>query len=77
MSHETVYKNFIKIFPMYSSRVSKWFQNGRNSIRIRLLDTPYDFVFTYKRDDLWRFETVKSHISEIHKNLELRKEVAR
>lgn len=36
MSHNDVYKWFELYFPLYAGeKVSAWFQNGKNSIRVR------------------------------------------
>ena len=47
MSHSEVYKWFELYFPQYAGdKVESWFQNGKNSIRIRQKNHQ-EFIFTY------------------------------
>lgn len=62
MAHGDVYKCFELYFPQYAGEnVELWFQNGKNSIRVRTTDKR-EFIFTCNGKDDWRFETVKSFI---------------
>lgn len=46
MSHSKVYKWFELYFPQYAGdKVETWFQNGKNSIRIRQKNHQ-EFIFT-------------------------------
>ena len=58
MSHNDIYSIFTKVFPMFADKVSTYFPNGKNSIRVRLNDAEQDFVFTFVNGREWRFETV-------------------
>ena len=47
MSHSKVYKWFELYFPQYAGdKVETWFQNGKNSIRIRQKNHQ-EFIFTF------------------------------
>ena len=57
MSHSEVYKWFELYFPQYAGdKVESWFQNGKNSIRIRQKNHQ-EFIFTFNNERNWRFET--------------------
>ncbi len=65
MTHKSVYQWFELYFPLYAGdKVDVWFQNGKNSIRIRQKNHQ-EFIFTFNDKDDWRFETVKSFINEL------------
>lgn len=65
MTHKSVYQWFELYFPQYAgNKVEVWFQNGKNSIRIRQKNHQ-EFIFTFNDKDDWRFETVKSFINEL------------
>lgn len=60
MVHRDVYKWFENIFPNVAGcRVTAWFPNGRNSIRLRCIDEP-ELIFTIVDDMTWCLETIKS-----------------
>lgn len=55
MSHSEVYKWFELYFPQYAGdKVESWFQNGKNSIRIRQKNHQ-EFIFTFNNEGNWRF----------------------
>lgn len=62
MAHIEIYKTFKDLFPFCVERVTEWFPNGRNCIRLRLDETNGDYVFTYNDKREWRFETVENFI---------------
>ena len=62
MTHLAIYEQFKKIFPMYVKSKNEWFPNGKNAIRISLGDG-MDFVFTFKNNRNFNFETIDSFIS--------------
>lgn len=50
MSHSKVYKWFELYFPQYAGdKVETWFQNGKNSIRIRQKNHQ-EFIFTFNNE---------------------------
>ena len=50
MSHSEVYKWFELYFPQYAGdNVETWFQNGKNSIRIRQKNHQ-EFIFTFNNE---------------------------
>ena len=54
MSHSEVYKWFELYFPQYAGdKVETWFQNGKNSIRIRQKNHQ-EFIFTFNNEGNWR-----------------------
>lgn len=60
MNHGEIYKYFELYFPDFSGdKVDVWFQNGKNSIRVRQKNRQ-EFIFTYNGKDNWKFETVES-----------------
>ena len=61
MQHELVLYEFKKCLPHYVNEIIAWFPNGKNSIRVRYKDGR-DFIFTFERDEDWRYETVNSFI---------------
>lgn len=69
MTHRQVYDQFRLIFPNQVTEETIWFQNGRNSIRLRGLVGLYpvktDFVFTIFAKDSWRLETIDSFIKHL------------
>lgn len=65
MSHDNIFEIFKLLFPTFA--IHDWFQNGRNSIRIRQVVDYRDFVFTYNNESDWRFETVDSFIKNLRK----------
>lgn len=60
MMHKDIYKWFKLYFSMYAREedISKWFPEGKNSIRIRQINGQ-EFIFTYKSKNDWCFETIK------------------
>lgn len=60
MTHGDIFKYFELYFPDYAKdKVDVWFQNGKNSIRIRQKNRQ-EFIFTYNGKDNWKFETIDS-----------------
>lgn len=56
MSHNEVYKWFELYFPIYAgNKVVTWFQNGKNSIRIRQTNGQ-EFTFTFNNQKDWKLE---------------------
>ena len=65
MVHTRIYEQYKATLPMYEKLTTEWFQNGKNSIRVRLSTNSPDFIFTYNKADDWCFETVKSYIGHM------------
>jgi len=62
MTHNDVFKHFELYFPLYGGdRIDTWFQNGKNSIRVRQTNGQ-EFIFTFNGHKDWKFETVDSFI---------------
>ena len=62
MSHSEVYKWFELYFPQYAGdKVETWFQNGKNSIRIRQKNHQ-EFIFTFNNEGNWRFIFYFMHV---------------
>lgn len=62
MAHREIYELFKMLFPMYEYNVTEWFPNGKGSIRVRL-EKNMDFIFSYKNNKDWKFETVNSFLA--------------
>lgn len=67
MPHKDVFVIFKKLFPPYAEKVTEWFPNGRNSVRVRIKETHQDFVFTYQSNKEWRFETAENFVNSLNK----------
>lgn len=58
MVHASVREYYDAIFGDQLGKVYEWFQNGKNSIRVRTIGASVDYIFTMSpngRD--WRLET--------------------
>lgn len=64
MLHNDVYLCFKVHLPQLSKNVVDWFQNGRNSIRVRM-DYMQDYIFTYCSEHDWCLETIDSYIKKM------------
>lgn len=64
MSHSEIFKKFNNIFSGIVPEVNEWFANGKDSIRVRIKNGS-DFIFTYKSDTEWKYETLDSYIHNI------------
>lgn len=69
MTHSKVYREFKLRFPLISEHVVEWFPNGKQSVRVRLIenDPTSDYVFSFVGNHDWCFETVDSYIKKIKK----------
>lgn len=65
MTHDRIYKIFEEMLPSYRVRATQWFQNGKNSIRVRIEGC--DYIFTYNNPSDWKFETVESFLRGMKK----------
>lgn len=64
MQHLDVYEWFKRYFPQYSEHVETWFQNGKNSVRVRQ-ENKQEFIFTYNGEKDWCFETADSYVKRM------------
>lgn len=64
MSHKVVYEKFKELFNIEECDVDTWFQNGKNSIRVRNVNKVV-FVFSYEDDRDWCLETEASYINKM------------
>lgn len=67
MLHDDVFKQFKKLLPKESKRTIIWFPNGKNSVRIRMVDKFDDFIFTYHNERDWDFEPIDLFIERLKK----------
>jgi hypothetical protein len=67
MAHVDIYKIFKTLFPLYMEKVTEYFPNGKNSIRVRIGELHQDFIFTFINPKEWKFETVDSFINNTFK----------
>lgn len=72
MLQKDIFEKFKILFPMYSQAVTTWFPNGKGSIRVRLGEVNGDFVFTFRNNNEWKFETVNSFINNTLKSKEIK-----
>ncbi len=62
MTHKEVFKWFELYFPIYAGdKIDTWFQNGKNSIRVRQTNGQ-EFIFTFNNHKDWKFETLGSFV---------------
>lgn len=59
MTHKKVHENFVRIFPGVAGRTFQWFQNGKDSIRLRIAFQD-DMIFSYTNPKDWRLESVET-----------------
>ena len=69
MFHPEIYKQFQKLFQNLAKGSTEYFQNGKNSIRIRSIGKP-DIIFTFEKDTMWKLETVDSFLDFKRKELD-------
>ena len=68
MTHKDLLKIFEQLLPNYSGiKISAWFPNGRNSIRIRH-NNKREYVFTYNGPNDWIFKTLDSFLKKMGGN---------
>lgn len=67
MLHDDVFKQYKKHFPREFKETSTWFPNGRNSVRVRLVSRPDDYIFTYHNAREFVFEPVEIFIKRLKK----------
>lgn len=72
MTHKQIFEKFKEMFPIYIHDGLVWFMNGRNSIRIRGVDTFHfdkqDVVFTINnKGNEWRLESLDNYMARTMK----------
>ncbi len=68
MTHNNIFEAYKIKLRKFADATEAWFPNGKNSIRIRLIDK-HQYVFTFISDKDWCFETVDSHIKKMKKGV--------
>ena len=68
MHTKTVLQIFTKILPEMAKQIDQHWPNGRNSVRIKLMNGS-QVVFTILERDLWRLESLHSFIRSITSDL--------
>ncbi len=61
MPHHVIFEKYAILFPEYAEGTTDWFSNGKNSIRIRLINN-LEFIFSYEDKKNWMFETIDSYL---------------
>ncbi len=56
MSPRQVWEKFKTVFPMYANNTEKWFENGKDSIRVRLMNGKLYCFSVYGEN--FKFETI-------------------
>lgn len=76
MTHNQVYKTFVKMFPIYANDNLVYFPNGKNSIRIRgiqgffCMKTQQDIIFSCNNDcSEWKLETLDNFIKSMKEGI--------
>lgn len=68
-SQKEVYKTFKLYFPELvgenEEKVDVWFQNGKNSVRVRFKNHA-ELIFTFNGKQYWKLETVGSWIDGLN-----------
>lgn len=64
MVHNEVFKKFKEKANVSERIIDCWFPNGKNSIRVRLINKA-DMVFTYTDDKHWELEEVTEFIKNM------------
>lgn len=67
MTHKDIFEMFKKLIPIYADGITEWFPNGKGGIRVRHGELKQDFIFTYRSNTDWKFETVKSFMNDLSK----------
>ena len=71
MSHSDVFAVFKDIYLIRESGVlvDKWYPNGKNSIRVKLIGSHTELIFSYKSRHNWKLETRDSFVDELSNSL--------
>lgn len=64
MTHSQVYGYFKEYLPEQEKKVTEYFPNGKNSVRVRQTNG-HDFIFSVESPKAWRFETIDRFISDM------------
>ena len=64
MTHSQVYGYFKECLPEQEKKVTEYFPNGKNSVRVRQTNGR-DFIFSVESPKAWRFETGDIFISDM------------
>lgn len=75
MTHTNVLMKFKEMFPNYFEKSTIWFPNGKNSIRVRMIDGR-DLVFSIDEKGKWIFETLSHYIDRMEIERKLKKKGA-
>lgn len=62
MIHSQVYECFKKCLPERTERITEYFPNGKNSIRVRQANGQ-EFIFTFSNPNSWKFETIDQFLA--------------
>ena len=64
MIHSQVYGYFKECLPIQAKKVTEYFPNGRNSIRVRQTDGQ-EFIFSTTAPKAWKFETIDQFLADM------------
>lgn len=62
MIHTQVYGYFKECLPEQEKKVTEYFPNGRNSIRVRQ-ENGQEFIFSVTAPKVWKFETIDQFLA--------------
>lgn len=64
MVHSQVYEFFKKCLPEQASKVTDYFPNGKNSIRVRQ-ENKQEFIFSLSSPKEWKYETIDQFLNSM------------
>lgn len=64
MIHSQIYRYFKECLPDRAKKVTEYFPNGKDSIRIRQANKQ-EFIFSFNGYNKWKFETVSQFLADM------------
>lgn len=64
MIHSQIYGCFKECLPEQEKKVTEYFPNGKNSIRVRQANKQ-EFIFSFNGIKAWKFETISQFLADM------------
>ncbi len=64
MIHSQIYGCFKECLPEQAKKVTEYFPNGKNSIRVRQANKQ-EFIFSFNGIKAWKFETISQFLADM------------
>ncbi len=64
MIHSQIYGYFKECLPDRAKKVTEYFPNGKNSIRVRQANKQ-EFIFSFNGTKAWKFETIDQFLADM------------